>query len=373
MVAINREWWEHLAPKRMHPRRREIERLLSRWCADGYGAHWLVSASQHHGIIRAKTGDKIPAARIIALGDDPAYMVPQQAVRPGLRTVGQHEEFQTGRPLEPDELVLKPTITFDLVEDEELLACGRRGDTRPRLGRVTKPSLVFTAPAALLLSPSVWPTRAYVLYQHIFGAGSSYPDDGYFYVGVTTRSWQQRWKEHRRAMENGSPLLFHRRMREELTAGRVTYIHHKVMGVTADLEALYASEEFLVEGHWRDTRHLNMIPGGKSGLRYMREHGMLPERVVPLPDERDALVSAWLTKHPRKGLPAPWVAEKWRDDAWAVAQICGRDGRLSVEQVQAIRVLAATHSPAHIAAHIGAASVEQVQRVLDHKTYTRVP
>jgi hypothetical protein len=211
-----------------------------------------------------------------------------------------------------------------------------------------------------------------VLYQHIFGEGPAYPDDGFFYVGVTTRSWQKRWAEHRRAMEAGCPLLFHRKLREELSQGRVTYIHHKVMGITDDLERLYATEEWLVEGHWSDTRRLNMIPGGKSGLRYLRENGMLAERVAPMPDDRDRLVQAWLRDHPRKGLPAPWVSERWKDDAWAVAQICGRDDRLSVEQVRAIRDLAIDHSVETIAERIGARNKEQVQRVIDGETYSRV-
>ncbi len=66
------------------------------------------------------------------------------------------------------------------------------------------------------------------------------------------------------------------------------------------------------------------------------------------------------------------MSEKWKDDAWAVAQICGRDGRLSVEQVRAIRELAEGHSAEEIALCIGAQNTDQVQRVLDGKTYARV-
>jgi hypothetical protein len=157
-----------------------------------------------------------------------------------------------------------------------------------------------------------------------------------------------------------------------MAAGRVTYVHHKVMGITEDLEALYEAEERLVEGHWQDERRLNMIPGGKSGLRYMRENGLLNARVVPMPDDRDRMIEAWLRDHPRKGLPAPWVSEKWKDDAWAVAQICGREGRLSVDQVRAIRELAHDHPAATIAERIGALNPEQVQRVIDGETYVRV-
>ena len=95
------------------------------------------------------------------------------------------------------------------------------------------------------------------------------------------------------------------------------------------------------------------------GLKYLREHGMLPERVVPSPDERDRILAEWLRQNPRKGLPAPWVSEKWKDDKWAVAQICGRDDRLSVAQVHAIRALATTHSAEDIAARIGAATASR--------------
>src|SRR3546814_14166637 len=75
-------------------------------------------------------------------------------------------------------------------------------------------------------------------------------------------------------MRKGCNLLFHRKLREELEAKRVTYIHHKVMAVTTDVEALYEAEEALVRGHWDDTRRLNMIPGGRAGSRYLRRAGL---------------------------------------------------------------------------------------------------
>lgn len=323
--------------------------------------------------MRAKPGHYVPVVQIIALGDAPMFTAPQEKIRVGHRTVHDITEYRSGRALEEGELVLQPIISVDVVEDEALIAAAKRFDLSLRPKGVIKPSVMFSAPAHLLITPKGWPRKSYVLYQHIFGDGGSYPNDGYFYVGVTTRNWQQRWNEHRRAVDAGSPLLFHRRLREQLSQGQVTYIHHKVMGITDDIEALYSAEERLVEGHWMDERRLNMIPGGKSGLRYMREHGLLSERVVPLPDERDRIVAEWLRDHPRTGLPAPWVSEKWKDDEWAIAQICGRDGRLSVDQVHAIRRLAATHSAEAIALRIGALNSDQVQRVIDGKTYTRVP
>ena len=373
MVTINRKWWEHLAPKVMHRRAREVEALLQTWTRSGYGAMWLESARQEGGLIRVKPGQNIPVVHIVGVQDRPMFIAPQKKVAEGHRTVSNTDDrMASGRPLEDGELAMRPQILVDVMDDPALLNAALMGQTSGHILGVKQPATVFSAPARLLLAPLIWPRKAFVLYQHIFGAGNSYPNDGYFYVGVTTRSWQARWAEHRRAMETGSPLLFHRQLRDEMNAGRVTYIHHKVMGVTDDLEQLYAAEEFLVGGHWDDQRRLNMIPGGKSGLKYMREHGMLPDRVVPLPDERDRIVSEWLRANPRKGLPAPWVSEKWKDDAWAVAQICGRDGRLSVDQVRAIRSLAEGHPAEEIADRIGALNVDQVRRVLDGKTYTRV-
>lgn len=37
MVRLNRLWWEHLAPKSMHRRLREVEQQLSRRCETDYG------------------------------------------------------------------------------------------------------------------------------------------------------------------------------------------------------------------------------------------------------------------------------------------------------------------------------------------------
>lgn len=371
MIKINADWWEHLTPKPMHRRLREVEALLQNWCKTPYGTHWLGSAMQEHGVIRVKPGQDIPVVQFIALGDQPMYIAPQQKARVGHRAVGPGQ-FGSGRELEDNEIPIEPTIQVDIVTDPAQLAAARRFDMSPNVPGIRTPSLLFSAPARMLLAPRNWVKKSFVLYQHIFGNGSSYPIDGYFYVGVTTRSWQKRWIEHKRHIDTGSRLLFHRKFREELDAERITYVHHKVMGITDDVEVLYNTEEYLVQAHWDDQRRLNMIPGGKSGLKYLREHGLLAPRVVPTPDERDGLLETWLRNNPRRGLPAPWVSEKWKNDEWAVAQICGRDGRLSVDQVRSIRRLAEEHDAALIAERIGALNKEQVQRVIDGETYTRV-
>lgn len=79
------------------------------------------------------------------------------------------------------------------------MAAARRFDINLPSAHVSEPSILFSAPAHLLIAPIGWPKKSFVLYQHIFGEGNSYPVNGYFYVGITTRSWKTRWAEHRRA------------------------------------------------------------------------------------------------------------------------------------------------------------------------------
>lgn len=372
-LTISKPWWEHLVPKTMISRRREVESLLNRFVKSlPYGLEWAKVAASPSGVFRLKVGNIIPVVHLTFIEGHPGFAAPLQTFRLGHRTVSRESEYLSGKALAENEHALQPVIAIELVTDPVYVAAAAIGKLKIDDAQIVRPSQIFSIPANLLLSPQHSPELAYVIYQHIFGNGSSYPNDGFFYVGVTKRSWQKRWSEHKRAIDTGSPLLFHRRYREEKDKGRVTYINHKVMGVTDNLELLYAAEEFLVEGHWDDERRLNMIPGGKSGLRYLRENGLLEKSVVPLPDERYQIVDKWLRDNPRKGLPAPWVAEKWKDNAWAIAQICGRDGRLSVEQVRAIRELAKKHTAEEIYERIGAKDVAQVTRVLDGRTYVRV-
>lgn len=372
-VKINKSWWGHLAPKTMISRRQEVENLICDFIrTSSYGTEWLKVAKNKNGIFRLKPGDIIPVVQLTFVGSFRGFIAPFQRLNTEHRTVGSTMEFQSGRHLETDERVVQPIISIELVTDPLFIEAAKQYKTDLDESQITQPSMLFSIPAHFLLSPEHPPNKSFVLYQHIFGHGATYPNEGYFYVGVTTRSWQKRWSEHKRAINGGSPLLFHRTYRNELENGRVTYINHKVMAITNDLDKLYKAEEFLVDGHWNDQRLLNMIPGGKSGLRYLRDNGLLQPSVMPPPDGRDKIVSGWLKSNSRKGLPAPWIAEKWRDNDWAIAQICGREGRLSVEQVRSIRRLANEYSIEEISNRIGAKNINQVKRILDGKTYLRV-
>ena len=107
-------------------------------------------------------------------------------------------------------------------------------------------------------------------------------------------------------------------------------------------------------------------------VMYLREHGVIPPGAPPEPDEREPVLNRWVNARAGDDLPRPWLKERWKDRTWAAAQICSRTDRLSIEQVEAIRALSKSHSAAEISERIGARGAEQVQRVIDGRTYERV-
>ena len=90
------------------------------------------------------------------------------------------------------------------------------------------------------------------------------------YTGLTSRSWMIRFREHRQAAGAGSPLLFHRALRDALFP--VAVVEHEVLraGLTED-EALSVEEAEVEETSLfpLHPRGLNMVPGGRAGLRFL--------------------------------------------------------------------------------------------------------
>ena len=333
-------------------------------------------------------GQYFPVIHLVALQRNGQWSYfpghPQQ-VRPGHRLVSE------SGPVE--ELAMQPLLQLEVVTDPKLTTAhdvkvARQMLREPASGgngimqaltqeanTATTPAQLFSIPLAMILSPTAkrFLRHRFTLYQHIFGASHEYPIDGLFYVGITSRDWQKRWGEHRAAINRGSPLKFHRAYRERQEAQQLTYVHHKVMGVASTLDDLQDLEEVFVAGHWDDQRLLNMIPGGKAGIEYLHKHRILGKNVVPWPEDVERTLEAWLREHPRKGLPAPWVAEQWNDPEYAMKVICGPEGRLSVDQVMLIRSLGQGGVTAdEIMARVGAKNADQVRRVLAGKSYTRI-
>ena len=135
-------------------------------------------------------------------------------------------------------------------------------------------------------------------------------------------------------------------------------------------------EEYLVEKYSLSSRHpqgLNMIPGGRAGIAALHTLSAGTTKGPVETEEREISLDQYLMSHPQLGIPKPGVAEKWNDPTYAEAVICGRENRLSADQVRQIRYLAALGAgAAQIKEEVGAIDDGQIQRVLAGRTYSRI-
>ncbi|MGE7199617.1 hypothetical protein [Brevundimonas naejangsanensis] len=105
------------------------------------------------------------------------------------------------------------------------------------------------------------------------------------------------------------------------------------MAVTDDIERLYNTETWLLEGHRQDARLLNMSAGGRAGRRRT-------------PCASSLSADASCAPPPRRRAP-----------------------RLTLDQLNAIRGLEALATASEIARRVAAASPRQVRDVVAGRTY----
>jgi hypothetical protein len=126
-MKLNKAWWEHLAPKSMIGRRREVEQLLEDFIrASDYGLEWARVAANPHGVFRLTPGQVIPVVRMIFMSDRQGFIAPFHKVRDGHRTVDRKPEYGLGA-LGEGELAIRPTISVEVVTDSAYLAAAVRG------------------------------------------------------------------------------------------------------------------------------------------------------------------------------------------------------------------------------------------------------
>ena len=90
-------------------------------------------------------------------------------------------------------------------------------------------------------------------------------------------------------------------------------------------------------------------------------------------EDRDRVLGNYLTAHPRKGLPNPRIAERWKNDEFAESIICSGERRLTRAQIAKIRETAGMgKSIEEITEIVGARNTGQVARVIGGKTYRRI-
>jgi len=226
----------------------------------------------------------------------------------------------------------------------------------------------------------------YTVYLHALKS-----DDGQYHVyyGITKRGWNVRFMEHTKAaVAEDSRRLFPKKLAalidarvaelrgEKDSRPKLAGIISSICAIGLDKDQALDVEEYLVDKYSLATKHsngLNMIPGGREGIRLLHQlSGSNPENALET-DSREAAFDAHLARHPQIGVPKPGVSAAWNDPAYAEAVICGRDNRLSADQVREIRYLAATgFDVATIKLRVEALDDTQIRRVLAGRTYSRI-
>ena len=150
-----------------------------------------------------------------------------------------------------------------------------------------------------------------------------------------------------------------------------------ICAIGLDEDAAMDTEEYLVDKYSLSSKHpfgLNMIPGGREGIRVLHELSPVINGSLIETDAREEILDDYMRHHPQFGIRKPGVAEKWNDPAYAEAVICGRENRLSPDQVREIRYLAAMGGvdSNQIPAQTGALNDAQVRRVIAGRTYARI-
>jgi len=371
---INPKLFRHLAPAELHSYHRTFDHLYRHWLGRelaweretglsfGISPMMMVDAILRGRKINVPVGDPIPAIEMLINqlpdGSEIIKVLPrhlQQKIRQDQAATAESS-----------------TVTSPVMLFMELCRMDA-GETR-MLGT----RRIFMCPAHLLIKPRHLPAAGpspFTIYAHSFGDADREEDPHFIYYGVTQRSWQQRWAEHRRQIDQGSRLKFHATFREAFARGEASFVSHEIIDLVDTLEEMWDLEERVVADRWGDPHLLNMIPGGKAGLEFMRQHGMIGKRSQPLPHQRDTLLENWLRHHKTlPGQPAPWVSDRWSNDpSWASRFVCAGVGRLSEAQVREIRRLGAEGlTEVLIRDAVAARTTNQVRRVLAGETYTRV-
>lgn len=193
----------------------------------------------------------------------------------------------------------------------------------------------------------------------------------YRYHGVSQRNWLVRMREHIRGIERGDRKKFYNVWRQHAGSQLSSYLSEVcVAGLT--YPEVMDWEEWAVDTCMAEGTSLNMIPGGFKGIRELHKFGVRgPHRN---PTERNKLLKKFERANPQAGVPNPFMSKMWEDETYAEKMICNEKlGRLSPAKIREIRRLNwAGKAPEDIAAAVGASNTEQVQNIIDGKTYTRI-
>jgi hypothetical protein len=251
---------------------------------------------------------------------------------------------------------------------------------------------LVTIPMSYVVDQKTALQHQFVVYCHTIVPNVSAdeaPPAGMSYVGITKQGWRKRFDQHLSNARCGSPLLFHRALRDHYVLSRAC--SHRILTVVDDEKSAMDCEEEYVRGtddqeilgrFWGiETfaagtlypKGLNMIPGGYEGLRVLHKLGAFERNKAIDIEKRDERLITVMQRGEREGRSNPLLATLWLDDDYAMKIICGPDGRLKPNQIAQARLLSALgRALPDITTAVGAKSESQILRLLRGKTYTRI-
>ena len=263
----------------------------------------------------------------------------------------------------------------------------------PESGLVSPPGAyvqsrrIFSVPLQCVLKGWGNVESGHMIYEHNISAMDFAEDqfEAVSYIGLTSRNWQTRYKEHQRDALTGSELIFHTSLRKVFNCDglvqsglgnfelvrRGAVLLSELQYVNLSYEEAMQVEEKMVE-RTLYPKGLNMIPGGFAGFQFLHKLGFLKRSKGSL-DERDKAASEYLLEKASGPRFAPWVKEKWADDQFYEQVIFKRNNTLNRDQVISIRKYGNEwgFDPDLIANLVGA-NYRQVRDVLSSKYYSRV-
>lgn len=192
--------------------------------------------------------------------------------------------------------------------------------------------------------------------------------DDYSYAGITSRNWLHRFREHMSEAGRGSRKTFHRAWRDFMGVPDVHFIS-QLGPINLSYNDAMNWEEVNVDR--LGPRRLNMIPGGFKGQRMLHELGIISQKNVSLEDRENA-IAEYLRRNSKKGIPHPFMAERWKDDDHYRKVMEANPRTLSEYQVKMIRQLDKEgHSVEEITLEVNARNEMQVRNVLSGRTFSR--
>lgn len=230
--------------------------------------------------------------------------------------------------------------------------------------------------------------KGYMIYEHNLSAmdNADHQFESISYIGLTSRNWQTRYKEHQRDALTGSELLFHTSLAGVINQDGIIQrgmgpfeivrtgacLLSELQYINLSYEEAMEIEERMVERSTLYPKGLNMIPGGFAGTKYLHKLGYLKKDRATV-DDRDFAAAKYLSENPIKERSAPWVQTNWENDEFYEGVIFKRNNTLNKEQVLSIRKYGNDWGfDAAVIANLVGANARQVRDVLSGKYYSRV-